>query len=252
MDQGGSSPSVEKRGPTPPVIGEWIQVPVSKLVKAPWNYKRTDDEESLSMRRTLRAGIEKHGQLETMLVREMPDGTFEVANGNHRLDVFLELGTETVMVHSLGRCSEAKAKRCAYALNETRFKPDPFLRAHFIHDLLSDTPVEDFTDLPHTVSELTNFSALLSFPWEEAETLKAKKKKQVEEGEKAKIEVPAPVAKLVASIAAALGVDHFTFWMAVMETVTVHRQLVIDALAECGPHENMLAPTESQSQPAEA
>ena len=65
-------------------IERWQAVDTDKLDPAPWNYKGDDEEKAAK----LLAQIERNGQLENIIVREMPKGRLEVVNGNHRLPVF--------------------------------------------------------------------------------------------------------------------------------------------------------------------
>lgn len=94
-----------------------IDVPLVKLVKAPWNYK-TDDPD---MAKKLKANMYRNGQLENIVVRELPDGLYEIVNGNHRFTALIELGFESVTCANLGKISLEEAQRIAIELNETRF-----------------------------------------------------------------------------------------------------------------------------------
>ena len=59
---------------------EMTVLPIDALRKAPWNYK-TDDPK---LAEKLRANMERNGQLENIVVRQMDDESYEVVNGNHR------------------------------------------------------------------------------------------------------------------------------------------------------------------------
>jgi hypothetical protein len=94
-------------------------IKTNKLIKASWNYKK-DDQELLSR---LTNNIKKHGQLENIVVRRVGE-SFEVVNGNHRLDAFLRLGYTTVACLDLGEVDTITAKEVAILLNETHFEND--------------------------------------------------------------------------------------------------------------------------------
>jgi hypothetical protein len=96
-------------------------LPLGALRKAPWNYK-TDDP---GMAEKLRANMERNGQLENIVVREIAGNTYEVINGNHRYDAMLALGWTHATVLNLGKITKAKAQRIAIELNETRFASNP-------------------------------------------------------------------------------------------------------------------------------
>lgn len=96
-------------------------VRVSKLRKAPWNYKEEDEELS----EKLLNAIKRSGQTVNIIVREIKDGNYEVVDGNHRVDVFQKLDLDEVYAVNLGRVSVAEAKRQAVEVNETKFTINP-------------------------------------------------------------------------------------------------------------------------------
>lgn len=127
----------------------WIDVPVTKLLLAEWNYKSNDEE----LAGKLRVGMERNGQIETLLIREVDGGLYEVINGNHRLPVMLELGMELAHRYCVGQISTDAAVRLAVELNETRFAVDPLILATRLDeleaafgrdDLLATLPFADF------------------------------------------------------------------------------------------------------------
>jgi len=144
----------------------WVQLPTKKLVKADWNYKEDDEEKAA----TLTANIRRNGQIENIIVREVDGGKFEVANGNHRVDSFLDLKFKTCICYNLGPVSEQEAKRVAVETNETRFNSDRTALASIIHELGFAADAEfDLADLvetmPYDETELKGFSDLLNFDW---------------------------------------------------------------------------------------
>lgn len=74
----------------------YISIPLDKLIKAEWNYKKEDKEQE----KKLKANIEKNGFIENLVVREIENG-YEVVNGNHRLDVLKRLNINQVMCYNL-------------------------------------------------------------------------------------------------------------------------------------------------------
>lgn len=122
-------------GPVVSTVGghavEVRTVPLAALVRAEWNYKNEDDfiQEKLS------ENLRRNGQLETLLVRRLPDGKFEVVNGNHRLTSLRGIGAETALVLDLGDIPEHEAKRLAIELNETRFPSDMTRLARLLSEL---------------------------------------------------------------------------------------------------------------------
>lgn len=136
----------------------WVDIPLEKLLLAPWNYK-TEDEE---LARKLREGLSRNGQIETLLVRALPGGMlFEVVNGNHRLPVMVGLGFETAHCYNVGTISDDRAVRLAVELNETRFASDPLTLAVRLSELDVTFGREDLlTTLPFTDLQLDTYLAM--------------------------------------------------------------------------------------------
>lgn len=100
-------------------------IPLSKLRTAPWNYKEADS----ALAQRLAAGIQRHqqqgrgtGQLETMVVRSIEGGLYEVVDGNHRLELLGILKRKTASVINVGNIPLIEAKRIGAELNEVGWK----------------------------------------------------------------------------------------------------------------------------------
>lgn len=159
---------------------KWIQLPVEKLVKADWNYKTEDEEKS----RVLRNNIKRNGQIENILVRELDTGFYEVVNGNHRYDVFIQLGLSEVMCFNLGKISFAQAKRIAVETNETKFENDQLKLAELLRELDMEFGTEDLvSSLPFSEQELDNFKKLLEFDFDSLATQPPEGKTQILDNE---------------------------------------------------------------------
>jgi hypothetical protein len=135
-------------------LNNYKVIELSKLVKADWNYKEDDHE----IAKKLKKNIENNGQIENLIVRNLGNGTWEVINGNHRLDVMHDLGLKTAMCCDLGMISLQQAKRVAIETNETKFPNDPLKLMEVIKDLGSTFEVEDLSlSLPYTEDEIKFF-----------------------------------------------------------------------------------------------
>jgi len=139
-------------------------VPVSQLVKAPWNYK-TDDAVKA---RKLTGSLRRSGQLQVLNVREVDtdDGPrLEVFDGNHRVDSLRDLGWDQVLVINAGKISRAEAIRRAMELNENRFDSDAIKVAELLRDDLTPTfTTEDLaTTFPWDQQQLDDLVASLDF-----------------------------------------------------------------------------------------
>lgn len=99
-------------------------IPIEKIVKATWNYKYDNSE----LKEKLKVNIAKNGQIENIIVRTIGDDLFEIVNGNHRYDAFIELGIKEVVCFNVGKISLAQAQQIAIETNETRFESDNTIR----------------------------------------------------------------------------------------------------------------------------
>ena len=143
---------------------------IDKLVKADWNYKEQDEEQS----ENLIGNMKRNGQVENIIVRKLETGFFEVVNGNHRLDVMNKLGINNVVVCNRGKLSLAEAQRLAIETNETKFQSDNIKLAEIIKEMSLEFKDEDLLKtLPYNEEELNNFKELLSFDWEQYNTEEA-------------------------------------------------------------------------------
>ena len=116
-------------------FSRYMVVPVDRIVKAEWNYKQEDAKQ----RDKLINNMQRNGQVENTIVRELEDGTMEMVNGNHRLDVFNELGMTEILVYNLGKnVPDEMAFKIAIETNETRFKSDPNRMAQVVDSIIDE------------------------------------------------------------------------------------------------------------------
>lgn len=140
----------------------WADLPIAKLVSAPWNYKKEDEIKQ----RKLVNNLKRNGQVENIIVREMDTGFFEVVNGNHRLAAFTEIGMTDVHVYNCGTISDAQARRIAIETNETRFETDHVKLAEIVQEIAEAYTLEDISaTLPYSSEEIKNMQDLLQFDW---------------------------------------------------------------------------------------
>lgn len=119
----------------------YTTLPLDKLVSADWNYKNF----SANKMEKLKANIKRNGQLETLIVRELEDGNYEVVNGNHRLEVFKLLNFQDVKVCNLGKISLAQAQRIALETNETKFESDEAKLKNLLDSLTESFDIDDLS-----------------------------------------------------------------------------------------------------------
>lgn len=146
------------------MIERFITLRTDQLVKADWNYKLNDS----AMLDKLVANIQRNGQVENLIVRELDTGAFEIVNGNHRYDALQKLGISEVMVCNIGKVTQAYAQRLAIETNETKFKNDVILLAERVQELLEQYEVEDLrTTMPFSDEELKHLTDLDKFDWDD-------------------------------------------------------------------------------------
>jgi hypothetical protein len=140
------------------MIEKYIELETSKLKKAKWNYK-TDNPKLLEK---LKANIQRNGQIENILVREIKDG-YEVVNGNHRLDALKQLGFKNVVAYNLGKITQASAMRVAIETNETKFDSDPLKVAETLNTILQEFDLDDSSlTMPFDKTELEEAKRMLN------------------------------------------------------------------------------------------
>jgi hypothetical protein len=137
-------------------------MPLRQLVKADWNYKKEDEARSAK----LVANLKRNGQVETLLVRDLSNGTKEVVNGNHRLDALMVLGVKSAAVCDLGKISKAEAMRLAVETNETKFETDYVKLSELFKEIKLEFNEEDLlSTLPFDQRELSDIEQITKFEW---------------------------------------------------------------------------------------
>jgi len=132
----------------------YIEISISKLVKANWNYKLDDDEK----KEILKNNIKRNQQLENIIVRELDSGFYEIINGNHRYDAFVELEYDVIVAFNCGKISLTHAQRIAIKTNETHFDNDPLKLAMTIKEINLEYTDEDLLQtLPYSDEEFHNY-----------------------------------------------------------------------------------------------
>lgn len=148
----------------------WITIPIDKLVKADWNYKKSSVDERYLME-CLQKNIERNGQIENLIVRELENDTYEVVNGNHRFDVMKNLGLTEAYCFNLGNISLAAAKRVAVETNETKFSADSLKLSSILCDITSEFEFDDvLATLPYNEEELNRQLRAATFSFDNFET----------------------------------------------------------------------------------
>jgi len=139
-------------------------IPFELLVKADWNFKVDND----NLKDKLIENIKRNGQVVNTLVRGLDTGYYEVIDGNHRYDAFADMKVDYVLCFDFGQLSDAKARRIAVEINETRFESDNIKLAETIKDIATEYTLEELeVSMPFTMPELENFGEVLEFDWDD-------------------------------------------------------------------------------------
>jgi len=120
-------------------LKNFIELDITKLVKADWNYKKDDPEK----KEKLKANIMRNGQIENIIVRELETGFYEIVNGNHRYDALLELNFIKIVAYNCGKITLPQAQRIAIETNETRFESDLDKLGSLLQEIKLEVDEED-------------------------------------------------------------------------------------------------------------
>jgi hypothetical protein len=186
---------------------KYVEIPISKLVEAQWNYKQDDDKKATMLMEKLKANLARNGQIENLIVRTAKaDGYFEVVNGNHRLRALKALGVKTAVCFKLGKITQAHAERIAVETNETKFASDPLKLAQIIRNVMEEFKPEDVIEtMPFTQDEMDNYTKMLDFDWDALDDVAkpdvdehdpTKPKNEDDEWETVEFRLPVMVAEL--------------------------------------------------------
>lgn len=142
------------------------EIEISRLNKAPWNYKRDDSE----MAEKLTENIRRNGILQPSVVYRNELDDLVILDGNHRLDSYRRLELDKVPCLNLGELSDAEAKRIAIELNETKFDNDPVQMSELIMELSAEFGVDDLTmTLPYSDEDIEELQSWRDTDWNELE-----------------------------------------------------------------------------------
>ena len=101
---------------------EIIVLPMSKIKKAPWNYK---DKGSPGEIKRLAESIKRDKSAGVLPVRVMPGGVFESIDGNHRYEAIRLLKWKHVLAENFGKIDKAEAITIAQRRNHQWFADNP-------------------------------------------------------------------------------------------------------------------------------
>lgn len=141
------------------IESEWVSL--TQLEFAPWNYKKDDDGQAGK----LRSSIERTGccvDLNIAQRKEAPeDFQYEVIDGNHRLQVYKDIGVKRILCKLHGRLSKVDRMRVGVELNEHKFEPNIVKLADCMAKISEQFGLDDLkSTMPFTEGEIKAYGNL--------------------------------------------------------------------------------------------
>ena len=145
-----------------------VELDVSDLIPAEWNYKTAGTEEEIA-KLANSIGLDKSAGVPA--VREVGE-RFEVIDGNHRLAAIKVLGWERVPCENFGDITKAMAIIIARRRNHKWFEDDVLQYAElFTDDVLKEFSLDDLEPImPDRREEMEALTKLLDFDWSQYDT----------------------------------------------------------------------------------
>jgi len=142
----------------------FIDIEVSKLVKAEWNYKEENEQQT----KNLLNNFIRNGQIENIIIRELESGFYEVVNGNHRVDVMKILKNKKAHAYNCGKITLSEAQRLAIETNETKFTSNEIKLGNLINEISKEFEMTDLVEsMPYSQDEINSMISINTFDWDE-------------------------------------------------------------------------------------
>jgi len=147
-------------------IDRFKTIPIDKLVAADWNYKE-DNDHTRETQEALVENLKRNGQIENILVRDLPNDMHEVINGNHRLKAFKKAGITEAVVFDFGEIPLKAAQRIAIETNETKFPANDIKLGMLIESIAEEYSLDDLREtMPYDLEELEAYKNMSNFDWD--------------------------------------------------------------------------------------
>jgi ParB family chromosome partitioning protein len=133
-----------------------IDLPIKALSEAPWNPNRMDEAACERLKESLR----RYGLVQPLVVRPIGRSKYEVINGNQRLRIITEKGTNDVCCVVVN-LNDSEAMLLAEALNGIRGEDDLAMKGAILKKILATISQEKVLSLlPETAESLQALSTL--------------------------------------------------------------------------------------------
>lgn len=106
----------------------------------PWNTNSCSPEAEGKLDESVR----QLGMFKPILVRELPDGTYQILGGAHRVEASIRVGLAEVPFHSVGQISDSKAKQIGLVDNARYGEDDQVGLAKLLKELGAEIDVTTF------------------------------------------------------------------------------------------------------------
>ena len=131
------------------MTGTPIQVDPRLLRPNPWNTNYVSPENETKLDEAMR----RLGMFKPVVVRELPDGGFQILGGEHRRDSAIRIGLNPIPAFNLGPIPDKLAKEISLADNSRYGTDDAVQLAALLEELGSSEDLAHF--LPYTEADLT-------------------------------------------------------------------------------------------------
>lgn len=129
-------------------------VDITKVKPNEYNPKLSVDEDEHNHYEfeKIKESLQKVGQIQPVLVRELADGTYEIINGYHRHRAMTELGFSQIEIKNLGKIDFDTAVSRALLTEETKVPIDNVELSHLLKSIVTpEKPIEYWAEiLPYT------------------------------------------------------------------------------------------------------
>lgn len=158
----GEATSAEDRAP----MSRLRYIPIDRLVEAEWNWKEPGDA---AMMAKLVASIRRDRSAGVLPVRRLPDGRYEVLDGNHRLRAIREIGWTEVQAEDFGEISLAEAVLVAQRRNYQWFRDDLLALGDLFKEVvLPEISIEEIATFdPLDAGQIGDLARIREFGWDD-------------------------------------------------------------------------------------
>ena len=119
-----------------------------KLQSNPWNTNHLTPEAELKLENSLR----RRGMFKPVIVRQLPNGAYQILGGQHRAEIAERIEMPTVPICNLGEIDDNAAREIGVLDNSRYGQDDAAALSRLLEEL--GTPTELATFMPFDVGEL--------------------------------------------------------------------------------------------------